>query len=1356
MPTYEFSLPDGQSFEIDSPTELNHDQLSYVASNHKQFLTAKQPQPPSIADDLISGAKGTAAFVGDVASGLAKIPVQAAATTMAKVARPEMNLNELWNAAGQSIEGYTPSFGSKIPDNSVYNTAMKPFELYGKAADYVAEKAGEATGSEDVKGALRIAANFVPIPFMGHAVKGGKAVLNRIDPALRDTVKAPVNKIEALDQIAPRQEEIVTPGQAAGEVAAPIDRAYMEQRRAQEQALQGPDISPQVLEQRRQTAEMNQAFLDDLAKRRAEKEQANTGPQPDYTKIKEEALAKEISDRNQAFLQEQEANRIPEQHTVEPRPSDADIAARQKAESEAASIKSQNEQFLQEQARNREQLAIERSGENSEFPQYHKDQAKFEAEGILKDAAQAAPGFRNADFLDTIIRDRKEKEAAFNDLSSRLDSIQQEYNTTKAPIKGSVGGYPTIKVAKRQRGGINIDAVSKVLGNAVNRVKTALNSLPGHDKTGTDFLAQYPDVTETVTRLKSELPFMSDKAAKWESFRSGSSMKYIETQHPVIKAAADYMQTAYQRADRTIMQVVKPIEHELQKFAWNDKQGLVELGQLFKKEMFERRTFTPEQLKQAGFSDKQVGLYSKMREAYTKAWEKQNEVLKAKGLPELSKHEYYLSSRWTGDWRSNVYDKDGHLVWVIKDHSKKGVEQALAHLESQGIEFDKEKSQAEFTRNNRGTPQDMPAAYASMMQHITESNPLAQKVREVMDAKMMDTAHATLSQSKHFKNKANIRGFVGDRPWMNPFEDARDMFNEQTNYLKNSIQWSEYNKASDQLKTIINDPDIVKQAPKATAQANHIIDHYLGSNETRMFQRLEDSLAKSTGVSRQDIQNKVNFAKTGWILQKMGTNAGALVQNIIQPVNTIPFHTILSEGGYKHNPVKTILASTVDTIAGLANHYGNKLGGPNLAFSSKIGRDALQYAEQNGILNLSAFDEHTNVNSSRGQVILQRSLGMPVMTADKISRFSAFMSFVHHLEQSGKFSNKMELFREAEHYTNASMVDPRMPERPFVIQDTGAIGSAASTLQGYTMNYLNQFHMLANRAVKEGKPTALLEFMAISGALSGIAGMTAVNYGAAGYDALRNQIAKIKPEWYDSLPDLERMLLVDVGEGMGKVGEAMKYGVPSALSGADLSKKFETTVSAPIVGPVADIAQQAGTVAKGLVQGDTKGLTQAAYAVAPTGIGQGLLDVDSGAFQDKKSGKYAPPSSGDYSKGYFRSDTDKLMRRLGVTSIPESRQKEIIYQRAKADANDKLVNNGLADKYITSIMEGEGFKGKNAYVANLVQRAPDQAQQLIQASMQKYIISHNLDAQTISLLKARHLQAIQNWQKYYGANNAAK
>jgi len=1407
MPTYEFSMPDGQSFEIDSPSELNQEQLSYVASNHKQFLAAKQSvKSTSLLQDVALGGAGVLNTLDTIGNLAIRAPVQAAiqgdqvlpgiqdslnARIKARIeginpenleqgiggkvvsalpqfftaplspaetakqfkeagesntrARLAGGVDAVGNAIGLILPGVGKTIGTKVIGGVVTNTAQ----------EYAVKKIQQqiATNSDLQKSLEPTMDTLIPAAIIG----GGFGILHK-QPSTRETYNT--DKLTALDQIAPKTEDQVIPGKAAGEVAAPIDTQYLAERRAQ-------DRQQQILDQQRHQAEaeargINSDSFESTRKTREEQSKA----------LQEEVASKQVEEtRTQALIKsaEQEAHQraLKEQ---------ADREALSTGENTPGSGPTVNRKPVPNPEGPFGSLGSTAGieGEPQGIPRSLSTGENAVGKGSTVESKSPAPGNSsfesNSNKFDEVIQRQKDLES----LVSNLDQAQRKSTQQQSALMR--GSSPTIRVPRNQRGAINIDEIAKAFGASFKRVQEAFNGIPGHETTGKDMLVTYPDAVEYLAKVKAGLSSIGDRWAKWESFRSGSSMKYIETQHPVIKAAADYMQAASQRADHAITHIVKPIEHQLQKLGWNNKKEFVELAQLMKKEMFERRTFTEDQLRQAGFSDKQISTYTALRDAYDKAWRAQEEALKSNGFKPgkdgnvLSKAEYYLSSRWTGDWRSDVYDKDGRLMWVVKDHTQKGVEQALDHLASQGIEFDRAKSKAEFSRGNSRTPQDIPAAFASMIQHLGETHPLSDKIREVMNAKMMGEAQNTLAQSKHFKNKANIRGFVGDRPWMDPYHDARDMFHEQLNYLKNSFQWSEYNKAADQVKQIINDPEVVAQAHKASQQATHIIDHYLGSHQ-RMFQNLENNLALWTGHSVQDVRNGMGLARTAWILQKMGTNLGAVAQNVVQMVNTLPWHRDMTLNGLEHNATKTLIKSINDTIGGMAAHYGNAIGArsPAHALMTNLGRDALKYAESNGILNLSSFDEHTNVNSGRAQVALQRTLGAPIQIADKFSKFAAFMSFAHHIEQAHPGMPRMEVLREAQHYMNASMVDPRMQERPFIVQDTGLIGTAGSTLQGYTMNYLNQAHYFANKALKEGKFTPLILFLGISGGMAGLAGMTGLNYAISGYDALRNAVAKHNPEWYDNWPDIERKLLVDVGEGIGKnvdnpmlksfldkTGEAIKYGITSVITGADLSKKFETSVSAPIWGPLKDVYDQGSAILGGLSQGDSKGLAQAAYAVAPSGVAQGLIDVDSGAFQDKRSGKYAPPTSGDFSKGYFRSDTDKLMRRLGITSIPESRQKEIIYQQAKAQANDKLVNNGLAEKYVRSLMEGDGEKGKNAYVANLAKRAPDQTQQLIQASMQKYIIDHNLDASAINVMKAKHLQAMQNWQKYYGVKNAAQ
>jgi hypothetical protein len=585
---------------------------------------------------------------------------------------------------------------------------------------------------------------------------------------------------------------------------------------------------------------------------------------------------------------------------------------------------------------------------------------------------------------------------------------------------------------------------------------------------------------------------------------------------------------------------------------------------------------------------------------------------------------------------------------------------------------------------------------------------------------------------------------------MDPFEDAKDMFSQQFQYAKNAFQWSEYNQAADKLKTVLDDEFIAKDAPNSVKAARNIVDHYLGSSDRNLMSKVENAVAKGVGVSVQSGRDIVGMAKTGWILQKMGTNTGALVQNLFQPINTVPFHTMLSEDGFKHNPVKTMLSTMLDASVGMAEHYGRKRGIKSHTSGTSIGKAATKYAEDNGILNLSSFDEHTNINSSRAQVGVQKTLGVMLIEADKLSKFTAFMSYVHHLEQSGKYTNKMELFRDAEHYMNASMVDPRMQERPFVIQDTGLAGNVGSTLQGYTANYLNQLASFSHRAFVQKKPAALIEFLGISGALAGLAGTTGVNTIISAHDAYRDWLAENSPEDYDKTSDW-RKWFVDLDDG-SFTGQAAKYGVPSAISGkftggtnADFSKKFEAQVSIPGIGPIADVATQAGDLAGAALSGDTSKMKSALYKSAPAGLGQGWIDSESGWFQDPKSGKYAPPSSGDYSRGYFRDDGDKLMRKLGVVSTKESKEKEMIYLQKKNEINNATVNRNLLNKSIDLWMKG---KDENPYFGILVKRNPEITPDVIGGAIDKYVTDHNLNAQQAAWIKTKAWASVKRNTEY--------
>lgn len=965
-------------------------------------------------------------------------------------------------------------------------------------------------------------------------------------------------------------------------------------------------------------------------------------------------------------------------------------------------------------------------------------QAKVDLDKRLYEAAQQNPEILNQRFLNALQEERK---------LIPPERLGKEIDPNAEFGFRGVGGkdvaYQPRNVPIKQRGGVDFNSIVEGLGGLVERFKRPINNIPGHTETGADLIATYPSIEKATQAIKDVGVNTKVSAAQ---LKPGGSFVGVTTGDPLIKTGVQFMQTARKIADRNIQRYVKPVEDKLQKLKFANKAELTELATLMKKEMFERKVYTPEQLQMAGFSPKQIDTYTTVRKAYDKAWEVQNNALKAQGLPELTKAEYYLSSRWEGDWSSHIYSPDGKLIWVIRDKSEAGVKKAQDYLESQGIPIDKSKSRIDYTKRAVKRTNDVTAAYAAMIQHVGESSPLAAKARELMEARVGMDAYNTLAQSKHFESKANIRGFVGDRPWLDAAKDASDLFNQQVQYMKNAFEWSELNKASNDLKQVISDPDIIKNSPDSVTWVKDYLDRQLGSGQHKIFDALEQNVAKSLGRSTSDINNVVNTLKTGYVLKTLGFNTGNFIANLLQFSNVTPWHRVLSNEGYKHSAAKTIAATTLDTAAGLARHYGNRVGLPSRAPMTEIGKQALKYAEDNGIISLSTFDEHTNINTGRVQKALQNTLGQAITQSDKMTRWVAFMSYVHHLEQSGKFTNRMDVFKEAEQWVNATMVDPRMSERPWIVQDTGVIGGAGYTLQSYVVNYFNQMATLANRAYRKKEVVPLMAFMGNSVALAGLGGLPGAEAILGMYDSYREYLADKNPEKYLDSADI-RKTLSDM-EMAGGLEGALAKGPLSQATGVDLASKFEVNPSVPGSWMV-DVGKQAGAVANAVVSPSKENIGNAAYQVAPVGVPRGALEVDSGLYN--VGNKFVSPSNMDYEKGFMRSDKDKLFKRMGLTTQKEAFDRDRAYLESRDRANDNTAKGSALKKAVRSMIDGSG-KVDNSYIKTYVKlTGGENLDAALQQGLERELMARNLSPDALKLARAKGYDTINRWVEYYGS-----
>ncbi len=81
MPVFTIQGPQGEEYEIEAPEGATKEQAFEFFKREHSAGRVKPKQAPkktaSTLDELVAGAKGTGAFVGDLLSGMVKIPAAA-------------------------------------------------------------------------------------------------------------------------------------------------------------------------------------------------------------------------------------------------------------------------------------------------------------------------------------------------------------------------------------------------------------------------------------------------------------------------------------------------------------------------------------------------------------------------------------------------------------------------------------------------------------------------------------------------------------------------------------------------------------------------------------------------------------------------------------------------------------------------------------------------------------------------------------------------------------------------------------------------------------------------------------------------------------------------------------------------------------------------------------------------------------------------------------------------------------------------------------------------------------------------------------------------------------------------------
>ena len=903
------------------------------------------------------------------------------------------------------------------------------------------------------------------------------------------------------------------------------------------------------------------------------------------------------------------------------------------------------------------------------------------------------------------VRLRKEAGEGWGTWKAPETIIPQEYkNSPKAIQAVAAQPFPRVlhepdmsprlrglAIPKSQRGGIDIKAIGDSVKEAVKKItgkdvavkdttvatkESVLASIPGHKEAMKDYIPADPTAAEILTESLGA----GDSNLKMTGVQSGATMTGIKYNSPLIQGIGRLYQNAQKRSEKLIRDLVYPVEYTFKKLS---KQEIIDLSKVMKMEMFDGRLIDSSVLREAGFSDKQINAYVQMRDLFNKAYEVQAKALEAQNKKVPTKREAYLSSRWNGDWHVPIYTKDGKLVYYVAEKTKAQAHNALEFLKDQfDIDLDKSKVEYKAGHSKRGNVHD---AYRTMLSIIDSNDPRAAAIKSVMEEAMANDAFNAMNQKKHFESKANVRGFMGDRPWVTDKTNAYDLFKSQFDYAKNAFTWTELQKATKTSKEVLSNDYLVQEQPNNLKYAQEYAKNKLGFGEANWVKEMENVANEMLGTSKQSFYNAVGDMKSFFIVSKLGFNTGFIAANMIQPVFTLPWHANLTSHGIPHNPFKTFVMGGVDAIAG----YAKYALGVDLPMS-ELGKQALKYAEDNGIVRRSMFDETANLGRHAVIEGAEKVGSLTIQTVEHQARLTSFMSFVQHLDQSGMFPDPIRMFEKAEELTNAAMVDYRPGEGPMMFDNMGLAGEALKTLQTFKFNYYNQLHYFLNEA-KEGRPRGLLTFMAIQGMLGGALGLP-----------LLQEVDDILTTIRDYLPNDLHAEVKDFSikkKMIETMPDWLAYGGLSKLTGANFSSRFDSgnlmDFSLDSLFPfMKDISNQASKVYNYTKEPGKSTGAEALYALTPPGPLQGLLETNMDAFKGPKTpeGNQVYLNPRDLRKqdaNYVRTPEQEAYRVLGLTELNEAKYKAQRYAQNTSDKEADARRRELADKFFDSVINRE-------------------------------------------------------------------
>jgi hypothetical protein len=847
-----------------------------------------------------------------------------------------------------------------------------------------------------------------------------------------------------------------------------------------------------------------------------------------------------------------------------------------------------------------------------------------------------------------------------------------------------------------QRGALNIrSGKNEIMKRIEEAIKTPLRTAPPTSQDIiSEALAEGKDGKGTI------------------NFSAGATLEASKRNSALIRGVGRTVQYFRNIGESAIKDSVFPFEESV-RFLKINKQETVNLAEILKKEMFNKERWETKALADAGASEKVLLARQKYIDMQQAALDAQNKARAARGEKPITAMDSYMSSRWQGDFRRSFVDAEGRTRWFLAADTMRSLEadtQALLKAHPDLV-----KGQDYTVKSLKGRGVEYAQVYTRMLD-VLGDDPAFQKVKAWAEDQAKLEAEGMLGQTKHFEPKGNIRGFVGDRPWKDPYKEATAMLQQQAQYAKNAHRWSAMQEAQQSLKEVFSSKELSEQQPRNMNHAKQYFLNQIGASELPWIKGLEDAI-RSKGVSPTKIFDNVNTVKSLWVAQKIGVNLGFATMNAVQLINGLP-HVADIQMKYGGNP---LVSFSLGPVFGLGMVMGHQVSNKyniykpiaNLPKDMKLlGIDhtfiaqAMKYAEDNHVISKSIYDESPIENSfgltgraERAANIAEKIVNKSIALPDSL-RAMAYMTYAVQLKTSGKFKDNLEVLRLADEYTRQSMADYNTGEKAIIFDKLGNLGNAANILQTYPINFYNQWSWAAREMVRKN-PLPFVTMLLVQGYVAGAMGFPGFSDLDKAFEWTKDKIKEEYPEFWAKIRNWNlKDAVIALGDQVS-MGEELLGGKFSKDTGIAFTSRAAAPTASDMItvpgGPIGDI----GIMGKSLFDlaldpSDKQKAAQAAYNMSFVGL-QGLLETtvlrDQVSTPGPEGQVYRKTTDMSDRKGmYERSPEEESLRKLGFRSQREAFVREQNYRMEKRTQDAKTVAAGLPDRIYNELRKGDAEK----------------------------------------------------------------